>query len=90
MKPEPANPFYRLLLVCSVAFAVTAFAYAVVPWDDQPAWFRAHGWKVLLAELAAVIVFGLLSMILDRLRTLRKQEVGDRQTKAPSSSVPNP
>jgi hypothetical protein len=69
MKSEARNPFYVLLLLFSVIFAVTALAYAVVPWDAQPAWLRARGWQLILLELAAVILFGLASMGLDRLRS---------------------
>jgi hypothetical protein len=84
---EPRNPFYLLLLVASVLFAVTAVAYAVVPILEEKArdagqpppaspWrdaLRNDGWQWLLAEVAAMIVFGLLSMGLDRLRRLQKE-----------------
>src|SRR5438477_11254491 len=86
-QPEPKNPFYFLLLLAGLAFTVTALAYAVVPTLEQkaidagqpppPSAFRdalrADGWKWLLAELAALTVFGLLSMALDRLRSLQKE-----------------
>ncbi len=68
---ERSNPFYRLLLVISFVFVLTALAYALLPWKNQPEWLRQHGWQALLAELAGIIVFGLLSMILDRIRSLR-------------------
>jgi len=85
--PEPRNPFYLLLLVVSVLFVVTALAYGLVPVLEEkaaaagepppPSAFRealrADGWKWLLAELAAMIVLALLSMGLDRLRSLQKQ-----------------
>ncbi len=58
----------------STAFAVTAFAYAAVPWDKQPEWLQAHGWQFLLAELAGVILCGLASMGLDRHRTKVKSQ----------------
>lgn len=83
---EPRNPFYLLLLLASLAFVLTALAYAVVPVLEQKAtlaghppppsaWretLRAEGWKWLLLELAAMMVFGVLSMVLDRLRSLKK------------------
>jgi hypothetical protein len=86
-QPEPKNPFYFLLLIAGLAFTVTALAYAVVPTLAQKAidagqppppspfrdTLRADGWKWLLAELAAMIVFGFLSMGLDRLRSLQKE-----------------
>jgi hypothetical protein len=84
---EPRNPFYLLLLVASVLFVITALAYGVVPvLEDKaaaagepppPSAFRdalrADGWKWLLIEVAAIVVLALLSMGLDRLRSLQKQ-----------------
>lgn len=72
MKAASRNPFYFLLLITSFAFALTALAHAVVPWEQQPAWLQNHGWRILLVEVAGVIVLGLLSMALDRIRDLRK------------------
>jgi hypothetical protein len=84
---EPKNPFYILLLLASVAFVVTALAYAIVPTLEQRALdagqkpppsplrdaLRADGWKWLLVELAGVMVFAFASMVLDRLRSLKKE-----------------
>ena len=84
---EPKNPFYFLLLLASLSFAITALAYAVVPTLEQTAVeagqkppqsalrdaLRADGWKWLLIELAAIIMFSLASMGLDRLRSLKKE-----------------
>ncbi len=82
---EPHNPFYLLLLIVSVVFVATALAYGVLPvledMSDQPPapspWrdaIRENGWWWLLAELAVMIVFGLASMALDRLRSLQKEK----------------
>jgi hypothetical protein len=84
---EPRNPFYLLLLVISLAFVLTALAYAVVPVLEQKARdageepppspfrdsLREHGWKWLLVEVAAMIGAGLLSMGLDRWRRYRQE-----------------
>src|SRR5690242_15311089 len=84
---EPRNPLYLLLLLASLAFVVTALAYALVPALEQkaadagnpppPSRFRdalrADGWKWLLIELALMLVVGLASMVLDRLRALKKE-----------------
>src|SRR5437868_5673360 len=84
---EPRNPFYLLLLLVSLLFVVTALGYAVVPTLEQkaaqagqpppPSEFRAalreEGWKWLLCELAGMVIFGGLSMGLDRLRSLKKE-----------------
>jgi hypothetical protein len=87
---EPRNPFYFLLLVISLAFVLTALAYAVVPVLEQKAReageepppspfrdsLRESGWKWLLYEVAAMIVAGLLSMGLDRWRRYRQENAG--------------
>ncbi len=84
---EPRNFFYFLLLLASVLFVATALAYAVVPVLEEkardageeppPSEFRdslrKNGWCWLLYEVAAMIVFGFLSMGLDRLRRLQKE-----------------
>ncbi len=84
---EPRNPFYFALLAVSLAFVVTALAYAVVPvleqkardmgQDPPPSPFRdalrADGWKWLLLEVIAMIVCGLASMGLDRWRRHRAE-----------------
>jgi hypothetical protein len=84
---EPRNPFYLLLLIASLLFVLTCLAYGVVPVLEQraaeagqpapPSPFRealrADGWKWLFYELGAMAVFAILSMGLDRYRTLRNE-----------------
>jgi hypothetical protein len=77
---EPANPFYRLLLAVSFIFVLTALAYALLPWNEQPEWLRQHGWRILLVEVAGIILFGLLSMTLDRVRSTKS---GVRSAESP-------
>ena len=85
--PEPRNPFYILLLIASFLFVLTALAVAVVPvlmekaekaGADVPAegfhqTLKRDGVWWLLYEVAAVVVLALLSMGLDRLRSLQKE-----------------
>jgi hypothetical protein len=101
-QPEPRNPFYALLLVASILFVVTALAWAVVPTLEDKA--RAAGQPVpksalsqalhdhaadwLLYEVAAMIVFGLASMGLDRLRRLQKERAAG--TISSSEDKPSP
>lgn len=87
MSSEPRNPLYLLLLVVGLLFVVTAMAYTIVPIVEQKATeagdppppselrdaLRADGWKWLLAELAAMAVLGIASMVLDRLRSLQSE-----------------
>jgi hypothetical protein len=86
-QPEPRNPFYILLLLTSFLFVVTALAYALVPSLEQKAAelgqppppsdfrdsLRRHGWLWLLIEVIAMVILGLASMVLDRLRALQKE-----------------
>lgn len=107
MRSEPRNPFYLLLLLASLAFVVTALAYAVVPvledkaklaGQDPPSSpfreaLRADGWKWLLIEVAAIAVLSVLSMGLDRLRSLREErrqtlKSQETKTKIPPFSLP--
>lgn len=71
MKSEPSNPFYWLLILASIAFVVTALPVAIGLSGVNmrtPPWFQRYDWVILLAEMAAIMVFGLLSMGLDRMR----------------------
>ena len=84
---EPRNPLYLLLLIVSLLFVATALAYAVVPTLEEKARdagqmpppspfreaLRQDGWKWLLVQVAAMVILGLASMGLDRLRRLKKE-----------------
>jgi hypothetical protein len=84
---EPDNPFYLLLLLASLLFVATALGYALVPTLEEKAVeagqvppqsafrdaLRTDGWQWLLYEVGAMILFGVLSMGLDRLRSLKKE-----------------
>ena len=99
---EPRNPFYFLLLLASFLFVFTALAYGVVPVLEQkaveagqappPSPFRqslgSDGWKWLIYELAAMSVFAVLSMGLDRFRSLKKERAS--ATISPSAEIPPP
>jgi hypothetical protein len=84
---EPRNPFYLLLLAAGLAFVMTALACAFIPILEQKATdagnppppsplrdaLRSDGWKLLLVEVAVVVVLAVASMVLDHLRTLKSQ-----------------
>lgn len=100
---EPRNPLYLLMLLVGAFFAVTAVAYALVPVLEQKAadagnpappsaWrdaLRRDGGTWLLIELGALVLLGLASMALDRLRSLQKARVEEKippeATNPPSS-----
>lgn len=84
---EPRNPFYLALLLVSLIFVMTVLAVAVVPVLEKKAadagepappsawrdYLRTDGWQLLLFEGGAVLILGLLSMAIDRLRRLQKE-----------------
>src|SRR5262245_36721495 len=92
--PEPRNPFYILLILVSFLFVITALAYALVPTLEQKAAdlgqpappspvrdsLRQNGWQWLLYQVGAMTVLSLLSMGLDRLRRLQKDQAVDKIT----------
>ena len=100
---EPHNPFYVLLLLASLLFVATALAYGILPLLEEKATaagqsappsplsraLRTDGWLWLLAEVAAMIVLGLLSMGLDRLRTLKKERAAATITPSSDQSSPS-
>ena len=100
---EPRNPFYWLLMAASLLFVITALAYAVVPTLEQkaaqagqappPSAFRdalrTDGWRWLLFQVAAMIVFGILSMVLDHRRSLQKDRAAATIPPAGNDSAPS-
>jgi hypothetical protein len=102
---EPRNPLYFVLLLVSLAFVATALAYAVVPvLEDKAAeagnpappspfreTLRERGGTYLLIEAGTIVVFGLLSMAVDRLRALKKERAAGTMPPSPnlSSSPPD-
>jgi hypothetical protein len=99
---EPYNPFYLLLLLASLLFVLTALAYALVPTLEDKArlagqlvppspWrqaLREDGWRWLLYEVAAMILFGLLSMGLDRLRSWQQKRAPGTMDSPEDASSP--
>lgn len=86
---EPRNPFYFMLLIAGVVFIMTVLAYAVIPVLEEKALdagtrpppspfrdiLREDGWKWVLAELAGLVILGLLSMGLDRYRRWKQENL---------------
>jgi len=103
-QPEPRNPFYFLLLLASLVFVANALAVAVVPVLEQkareagqpppPSGFRdalrgTAGLNCLFYELGAMILFGILSMMLDRRRSLKKERE-EAKMPATDDKAPSP
>jgi len=95
---EPRNPLYFLLLLAGLVFVLTALAYAFIPILEQkainagnpppPSAFRealrADGWRWLLYEVGVMIVLGVASMVVDRLRSLQKDAPANTITRKSS------
>jgi hypothetical protein len=101
---EPRNPFFTLLMIASVMFVITALAYAVIPTlQDRAAdagavvpesafrdALKRNGGRWLLYEVAAMIVLGVTSMLVDRHRLRRLQNASAAATMLPQLPVENP
>jgi hypothetical protein len=104
---EPRNPFYFLLLIAGLFFVVTALAVAVVPLvmdkaeragGDVPKegfhqLVKSQGMWWLLYQLAAIVILSILSMGLDRLRSLQKERAArtiSSSSNHPSREPPTP
>ena len=87
---EPRNPFYVLLMLVSLLFVVTALAVALVPVLEDKAGKRAArrprppsarpcvttAGTGCSTRSPCMVLLGILSMDLDRLRTLQKAALG--------------
>lgn len=103
---EPRNPLYLLLLLASLLFVVTALAWAIVPLVEDKAvergvvpppstiraTLRKEGGRWLLYELAAMVVLGVASMVVDsrRLRRLQNQTEAGKMPAQVSDNSPPP
>jgi len=88
---EPRNPFYLLLLIVGLLFVVTLLAVLLVPMLMEKAEqagaevpkegfhqvVKRDGVWWVVYEVAALVVLSLLSMGLDRLRSLKKERATD-------------
>jgi hypothetical protein len=100
---EPRNPLYLLLLLASLLFVVTALAFALIPYLEEKATaageppppspfrdaLRARGGLWLLCELAAMVVLGIASMAVDRLRALQRERAAARMGPDTNDHLPD-
>ncbi len=99
---EPVNPFYWMLLLGGVAFVITVMAVTFVPILEEKARnagrevpqsdfrnaLRKDGYWWVLYEVAFIVVTGLASMGLDRLRRLQKERSSGKIPSSQQQSVP--
>jgi hypothetical protein len=85
---EPRNPFYLLMLIVGMIFIMTVLASIVVPVLEEKAKdagtmppespfrdaLRTDGVRWILAEVAILVILGLLSMGLDRYRRWQQEK----------------
>ena len=76
-QPQKLNPFYFLLVITGVVFAITACSYGVMtvtflePTATPSAlltFLDQHGFQLMLVELGALFLFCVAAMALDVLR----------------------
>lgn len=77
MSASSFNPFFRLAMLAGGAFVVTVLAITASLFGDPKApaaqWFDAHAGQIIAVEVAAIVVFSVSAMALDRWHTLRQQ-----------------
>jgi hypothetical protein len=87
---ERPNLFFRLTTFVGAVFVVTILALVATVFSDPRApsvqFLSAHGTTLVVWEVAAILVLGLLAMMLDRWRSLR--ELKRDQRPGPASPAP--
>lgn len=100
---EPRNPFYILLLLVGLLFVVTLLAVLLVPILMDKAEqaggevpregfhqiIKRDGVWWVVYEVVAIIVLSLLSMGLDRLRSLKRERAAKRIPPTEEPTSPN-
>lgn len=64
--PKASRMCYVLLVIVSVTFVATVMAFSLLPWDSVPSWLKEDLLPIILVEVGAIVVLGLLSMSLDK------------------------
>ena len=69
------NVFFRLTAFCAAVFVITIFALVAIVFSDPQAppvqFLNEHGGKLLVYEMIATIILGVLAMAIDRLQIVR-------------------
>src|SRR5690606_7625800 len=75
-KSERSNVFFRLVCGAAVVFVITVLAMIATLFGDPQApvnrFLDEYASRIIGGEVAATVVFGLLAMTVDRVRTLRQ------------------
>ena len=91
-KPQPPNVFFRLVIVASAVFIITIFAMVAVMFGDPRAplaqLLNEYSGKLLVVEVAAILITGWLGMTIDhhRSRQHRPSDVEPDQAETNSRS----
>lgn len=80
-QPQPLNFFFKLAAVAGVLFVLTVCALTALmfsgPVSPAAVFLQEHGGFLIAAEVAAILVFGILAMAADRREIVR--EFGDNR-----------
>jgi hypothetical protein len=71
--PKASRMCYVLLVIVSVTFVATVMTFSLLPWESIPSWLKEDLLPIIVVEVGAIIVLGLLSMSLDKPPTLPPQ-----------------
>ena len=73
---ERVNLFFRLAALAGGLFVITIFAMVASVYSDSPSPVRGflteRSGQIIVWEVAAILVLGLLAMAVDRLRIIRR------------------
>ena len=91
---ERPNLFFRLTTLAGALFVITILSLVASVFGDPQApparFLNAHGTTLILWQVGAILVLGLLAMTVDRRRTLRElRERGEQPPTTPPASDPS-
>ena len=75
-----SNPFFPLVIAAGAVFVVTILAMLAAPFGDPEApvagWLDRYAGRLILVEVALILVLGFLALLVDRRRTVRRLAAG--------------
>jgi Na+/phosphate symporter len=95
MSDRPArNPFFPLTAMLSAVFVLTVLALVASMFSDQRAplarLLDAHGTTLVVIEVAAILLVGLLALVVDRVQAVRRQPASAVTDDPPHPRTTNP
>ena len=83
----PDNVWFKLLIPTGFVFCATALSWVMTAFDRSGApvvrWINRYAVWAILIEAAAIVVFAVIAMAVDRRRTLQRAEALQGQGQGP-------